>query len=45
MASAGTPVRLSVYQNMWHVFPIQAGALATANAAITEMAAWIKQPG
>lgn len=45
MANAGTPVRLSVYRSMWHVFPIQAGALATANAAIAEMAAWIKQPG
>lgn len=44
MASAGTPVRLSVYQNMWHVFPVQAGALATANAAIAEMAEWIRQP-
>lgn len=42
MASAGTPVRLSVYQNMWHVFPVQAGALSTANAAIAEMAAWIR---
>ncbi len=45
MAAAGTPVRLSVYQNMWHVFPIQAGALATANTAIAEMSAWIQQPG
>ncbi len=45
MAAASTPVRLSVYQNMWHVFPVQAGALATANAAIAEMAAWIRQPG
>ena len=44
MAAAGTSVRLSVYHNMWHVFPIQAGTLATANMAIAEMAAWVKQP-
>jgi epsilon-lactone hydrolase len=45
MAAAGTPIRLSVYQNMWHVFPIQAGALATADAAVAEMAEWVKHPG
>ncbi len=43
MAAAGTPVRLSVYHNLWHVFPIQAGALASANTAVAEMADWVKQ--
>jgi epsilon-lactone hydrolase len=38
---AGTSCQLSVYEDMWHVFPVQAGALTTANQAITEMADWM----
>jgi epsilon-lactone hydrolase len=42
MAAAGGRVTLSVYQDMWHVFPIQAGLLESANTAIAEMAEWMK---
>ncbi|MDF1628870.1 MAG: alpha/beta hydrolase [Alcanivoracaceae bacterium] len=41
LKAAGTAVRLSVYQQMWHVFPIHAGMLASADLAISEMAEWI----
>lgn len=41
MKSAGTAVRLSLYQQMWHVFPAHAGMLASADLAISEMADWI----
>lgn len=41
LAEAGVPTRLSIYEGMWHVFPAHAGMLATANAAIEEMAAWM----
>jgi acetyl esterase/lipase len=41
LAATGNKVRLSAYQEMWHVFPAQAGILATADAAINEMAEWM----
>lgn len=43
LAATGSKVRLSVYQEMWHVFPVQVGLLATADAAINEMAAWMSR--
>ncbi|MFN3714858.1 MAG: alpha/beta hydrolase [Alcanivoracaceae bacterium] len=44
MTKAGTHCHLSVYQDMWHVFPVQAGALRTANQAIDQMAWWMSGP-
>lgn len=41
LAATGSKVCLSVYQDMWHVFPVQAGLLASADAAINEMAEWM----
>lgn len=43
LAATGSKVRLSVYEEMWHVFPVQAGLLATADAAIDEMAEWMSR--
>jgi epsilon-lactone hydrolase len=44
MTEAGNHCHLSVYQDMWHVFPVQAGALRTADQAINQMAAWMHRP-
>ncbi|MEE4250143.1 MAG: alpha/beta hydrolase [Alcanivoracaceae bacterium] len=41
LKTADNVVRLSLYQQMWHVFPAHAGLLASANQAISEMADWI----
>lgn len=41
--AAGTEVAFSLYQNMWHVFPAQAGILKRANDAIAEMADWVNR--
>ena len=41
LQAAGTEVRLSVYQQLWHVFVAHAGMLAGADLAINEMAEWI----
>ena len=41
MTATNTMVRLSLYQQMWHVFPAHAGMLTSADLAISEMAEWI----
>ena len=44
LARSGVVTSLNVYRKMWHVFPIHAGLLETADLAIQSMATFVTNP-